>query len=102
MYNIVEDANGHKYCEVEVYEMKKRPNGDWDVTFKCPFCSVFYRKDGLPRVKPKICKHYHGMSQSNYEDGYATKSPHCLDDKFPTNLGASEFKIKVTPNTIIK
>jgi len=117
MYQVWLDNDNRKYCEVDAICVEKYYHGKYKeqcmtIYFNCPFCSVFVRSNGKPRIRPKLYKHQHGLTEDDLKRGYTYKSPHCICNfdlpenhhgygkmNFPDDFRS--FKINITKNTII-
>lgn len=72
--------------------------GNWLITFECPFCFSKYRKNNEPHKNAKNIDHTHGTDASEMEKGYISgRSSHChkMED-YIVYIGS---KTKVEPYT---
>jgi hypothetical protein len=54
---------------------------DTQIHVECPFCSVYTKKDGTPRVHPKRTFHYHGRAgQPSVIGSWDHRSDHCNNE----------------------
>jgi hypothetical protein len=73
------------------------------VEAECPFCTEYYKKNGVPKAKPRVKKHEWGLDPSDGIYGSAAERAivrvdHCLPGRFPS-ADYNKFVIHIYPNT---
>lgn len=60
----------------------------------CQKCSVFYRKDGLPRKYPKLKYHYHG-NNGKFNNRIEYRMSHCVSEPFHYKIIIDDTTLKL-------
>ena len=74
-YNKVQYNGTFKFIANEIDQSDQ---GNWTISFKCPFCFDNYKKNGEPYLRAKNHIHIHGLDDEELKRGYISgRSSHC-------------------------